>query len=101
MRPTLPKLVGSLLYLASWTHPNIACTVVALAQWNASPTKSTLLAAKGVLCYLLGTRDWILKYGDGVRTDSIADWHRIGPEAIHLANSAKFEIELERIVAQL
>ena len=40
--------------------------------------RSTLLTAKGVLCYLLGTRDWVLKYGDGVRTDSIAfcdaDW---------------------------
>ena len=72
------SIVGSLLYLASWTRPDIAYAVVALAQWNASPTRSTLLAAKGVLRYLLGTRDWVLRYGDGVCTDSIAfcdtDW---------------------------
>lgn len=74
------SIVGSLLYLTSWTHPDIAYTVVALAQWNALPTKSMLLAAKGVLHYLLETRDWVLKYGDGdgIHTDSIVfsdtDW---------------------------
>lgn len=51
------SIVSSLLYLASWTHPDIAYAVVALAQWNASPTRSTLLAAKGVLRYLLGTQE--------------------------------------------
>ena len=72
------SIVGSLLYLASWTRPDIAYTVVALAQWNANPSRSTLLAAKGVLRYLSGTQDWVLVYGDGVRSDSIAfsdaDW---------------------------
>lgn len=72
------SIVGSLLYLASWTRPDIAYAVVALAQWNSAPTRSTLLAAKGVLRYLLGTADWKLIYGMDVRTDSIAfcdaDW---------------------------
>ena len=72
------RIVGSLLYLASWTRPDLAYTVVALAQWNASPTRSTLLAAKGVLRYLLGTKSWRLVYGDSVCNNSIAycdaDW---------------------------
>ena len=72
------SIVGSLLYVASWTRPDIAYAVVSLAQWNSTPTRSTLLAAKGVLRYLLGTRHHRLSYGDGVRTDSVgycdADW---------------------------
>ena len=73
------RIVGLLLYLASWTRPDLAFTVVALVQWNVSPTCSTLLADKGVLLrYLLGTKHWQLVYGDSVRTDSIAycdaDW---------------------------
>ena len=46
------SIVGSLLYLAAWTRPDIAYSVVALAQWNKAPTRSTMMAAKGVLCYL-------------------------------------------------
>ena len=48
-------IVGSLLYIASWTRPNISYAVVALAQWNSAPTRAMLLAAKGVLRYLGGT----------------------------------------------
>lgn len=49
------SIVGSLLYLASWTQPDIVYMVVSLAQWNSAPTRSTLLAAKGVMSFLLGT----------------------------------------------
>ena len=49
------RIVGSLLYLASWTHPDISYAVVALAQWNSAPSQANLLVAKGVLRYLVGT----------------------------------------------
>ena len=49
------SIIGLLLYIASWMRPDITYAVVSLAQWNSALMKSTLLAAKGVLCYLLGT----------------------------------------------
>jgi hypothetical protein len=49
------RLVGSLIYLAVCTQPDIAYVAMALRQYNASPTRAHLLAAKGVLRYLAGT----------------------------------------------
>ena len=56
------RLVGSLLYLALCTRPDIVYATMALGQYNANPTCAHLLAAKGVLRYLLGTIDYGLKY---------------------------------------
>jgi len=50
-------LVGSLIYLAVCTQPDIAYAAMVLGQYNASLTRVHLLAAKGVLCYLAGTAD--------------------------------------------
>ena len=73
-----PMPISTSLDLASWTCPDIAYSVVALIQWNASPTCATLLVAKGVLCYLSGTCDWWLEYGCAACNDPIAysdvDW---------------------------
>ena len=66
------RIVGSLLYIASWTRLDISYAVVALAQWNSAPTR----AAKGVLQYLVGTWDWGLCYGNGVQTDTVG--YRLG-----------------------
>jgi len=56
-------LVGSLIYLAVCTCLDIAYVMMALSQYNASPTRAHLLAAKGVLCYLAGTMDLSLEFG--------------------------------------
>jgi hypothetical protein len=56
------RIVGSLLYLAVCTRPDIAFTAIALGQYNSNPTRAHLLAAKGVLRYLLGTLDFALEY---------------------------------------
>ncbi|KAF8233835.1 hypothetical protein L208DRAFT_1435341, partial [Tricholoma matsutake] len=43
------SLVGSLIYLAVCTCPDIACS---LGQYNSSPTRALMVAANGVLRYL-------------------------------------------------
>jgi len=48
--------------LAAVISPDIAYAAMALGQFNVNPTRAHLLAAKGVLRYLLGTLDYALKY---------------------------------------
>ncbi|CAB0010875.1 unnamed protein product, partial [Nesidiocoris tenuis] len=49
------KLIGSLMYLAVSTRPDIAYTVNWLSQFNSNYTEQHWLAAKRVLRYLKGT----------------------------------------------
>ena len=56
------RMVGSILYLALCTRPDIAYAAMALGQYNTNPSRSHLLAAKGVLRYLAGTIDLALEY---------------------------------------
>ena len=51
-------LIGSLMYLASCTRPDIAQAVGALARYMANPTTAHWTAAKHVLRYLSGTTDY-------------------------------------------
>jgi hypothetical protein len=57
------KLVGKLLYLAMYTQPDIAHTVMRLAQNNSSPELCHYMAAKHVLRYLAGTINLRTHYG--------------------------------------
>lgn len=57
------KLVGELLYLAMYTRPDIALTVMRLAQHNANPEPHHYSAAKQVLRYLAGTLHTRVHYG--------------------------------------
>jgi len=56
------RLIGSLICLAICTRLDIVYVAMALGQYNASPTRAHLLAAKGVLCYLAGTPDLSLTF---------------------------------------
>ena len=56
------RIIGSLTYLAICTRPDIAYAAMALGQFNASPTRSHLACAKGVLRYLAGTVHLCLQF---------------------------------------
>ena len=67
------ELLGSLLFLANQTRPDIAFAVGQLARRMAIPTKGDMAAAKGVVRYLKGTKDMGLVYGKAERLTGWAD----------------------------
>ena len=75
-QPLYQSVVGSLMYLATCTRPDIAYAVGMLARFSSKPNRSHWTAAKRVLRYLKGTNDLgILYKGDsGMQGYSDADW---------------------------
>jgi hypothetical protein len=71
------NLIGSLMYLSVSTRPDISYAVSCLSQYNTCFGKEHWIAAKRVLRYLKGTRDYGLVYEKNVE-DIIgfadADW---------------------------
>ena len=55
--------VGSLMYLATMTRPDIAYTVGVLARFNSNPGMAHWKAVKHLFRYLQGTLDMKLEYG--------------------------------------
>ena len=56
------ELVGSLLYVANATRPDISSSLSILSQYLDCPRAMHWRAAKRVLCYLNGTQDHGIKY---------------------------------------
>ena len=56
-------VVGSLMYLAVCTRPDISQAVGVLARFMSAPTDSHMVAAKSVLRYVASTRDMGIRYG--------------------------------------
>ncbi len=56
------QAIGSLMYLAAGTRPDIAFAVSRLAQYVEHPTHSLWAAVKRVLRYLRGTKDVGIRY---------------------------------------
>ncbi len=57
------QLVGSLLYAAVVTRPDIAQAVSAVCRFTSAPTEAHWTAAKRILRYLKGTATYGLRYG--------------------------------------
>lgn len=72
------SLVGSLLYAAMATRPDIAQAVAAVSKFNSNPSEAHLTAAKRILRYLKGTANFGLKYQRSGKMEFIgysdADW---------------------------
>lgn len=72
------SMVGSLLYAAIATRPDIAQAVGMVSKFNSRPSEAHLTAVKRILRYLKGTADFALKFGKssgGVLTGyADADW---------------------------
>ena len=70
--------VGSLMYLAISTRPDIAYAVNSLAKFNSKPSKEHWVALKRVLRYLKGTVKYGILYQKGSMEITIgysdADW---------------------------
>ena len=72
--------VGSLMYLAVSTRPDISYSVGSLTRFNSKPTKEHWTALKRVLRYLKGTMDLGILYSKAESDSCIgytdADWAR-------------------------
>ena len=54
-------VIGSLLWLAACTRPDLSYTVSTLARYVGNPGPSHYKAMQRALAYLHGTRDWVLR----------------------------------------
>ena len=61
------KAVGSLLYLAVTTHPDIAFPIGILSQFVDNPEQVHWEGVKHAFWYLASMRDWVLVYGMKVK----------------------------------
>ena len=70
------EAIGSLMYAAIGTRPDITYAVTALSQYLQNPGRAHWEQAKRVIRYLKGTRDHELKFGSsgGVEGFSDANW---------------------------
>ena len=93
------SIIGSLLYLAVATRPDIAYVVGVFSKFCSKPSEAHLTAAKRVLRYLKGTQDFGLKYegsvNESLKVYADADWagdvddrHSTSGNACIMANGA-------------
>jgi hypothetical protein len=54
--------VGSLMYLATQTRPDISYTVGLLVRFNSNPGEKHWGAVKHLMCYINGTLDYRITY---------------------------------------
>ena len=78
LRTEYQQLIGTLLYAALGTRPNIPFTVTRLSRFNSDPTEEHLRYAKYVLRYLKGTKSLQICYDGssnaGLIGYSDSDW---------------------------
>eukprot|EP00961_Rhodomonas_salina_P283185 3826967-Rhodomonas_salina.1 len=66
-------VVGSLVWMASWTRPDVAQAVGYLARFLSRPTKAAVQAAHRVFAYLKGTANYSISFNPSGAVDRAAD----------------------------
>ena len=64
-------MIGSLTYAMTATLPDIAYAIGVLSQYNHDPSNEHMVALKRVFRYLNGTKDWLLRFGEGLEDESV------------------------------
>ena len=62
------QMIGSLMFLAQYTRPDIAFAVSTLSQFNKDPSTHHIRAAKHVMRYIQGTKDLCIVFNCDVFT---------------------------------
>ena len=99
LRTKYQQLIGTLLYAALGTRPDIAFAVTRLSRFNSEPTEEHLRYAKYVLRYLKGTKSLRICYNGSSNASLIgysdSDWgenkddhHSTSGQVFTLANGA-------------
>ena len=75
-KTTYREMIGSLMYCATMTRPDIAYAVSMLSQFLEAPCTTHMKAVKHIFCYLLGTKHLKLVLGGNTSVTgfSDADW---------------------------
>ena len=76
-KATYREMIGSLMYLAVMTRPDISFAVSSLSQYLDAPRSTHLVAVKRIFCYLIGTKRLKLVLGGKIPDVvgfSDADW---------------------------
>ena len=111
LRIEYQQLIGTLLYAALGTRPDIAFAVTQLSPFNSDPTEEHLRYAKYVLRYLKGTKSLRICYDGSSNTGLIgysdSDWgenkddrHSTSGQVFTLANGTiSWASQRQRMVA--
>ncbi len=78
LRHEYQSIIGTLLYVMLGTRPDISFAVTRLSSFNQNPSQLHLNAARHILKYLKGTKDYKIKYDGASRAGllgySDSDW---------------------------
>lgn len=76
-RTEYQQIIGSIMYAAICSRPDIMYAIIKLSQFMTNPSKQHFVAAKHLLRYLSGTRNAYIKYGETIKDIegfSDSDW---------------------------
>ena len=93
------QIIGTLIYAAIGTRPDIAFVATRLSQFNNNPTQEHIKYAKYVLRYLKGTKElkikydgasdaWLIGYSDSDWGENRDDRHSMSGHVFLMANGA-------------
>ena len=83
------EVIGSLLYLAQWTWPDIAFAVNVTSRAQDAPTQAHQQLTKRIMRYLKGTRDDCICFEmhETVNIDAYSDADHAGDKVTHRSTS--------------